>query len=172
MGSRNRIVIALTAALVAGVVFAGVAAASSDPIVGTWHQRDLGHSNIFYFVDEPVGGVYPVLFYDDATGTAVCGDNGPMLWNGFLHETDANTYEGSFGKVWCPDNGDGVSENDNFNPSFTINYDPNTDTISGGIGGCVGERQQKLDNPNEAAEEIAEGNYPPPVPLPVPGCDE
>jgi hypothetical protein len=158
----------LTVGFLVTALLGGVAAADSDPLTGTWHQRDNGTSNIFYFIDEPVGGVYPVLFYDDFTGDAVCGDNGPMMWSGFVTETDPNVFSGSFGNYWCPDNGDGVAEHpfgEIPSPfSVELEYDPETDTISGGIGTCVGERQEGLDNPNEAAEEIAEGEYPPPDP--------
>ena len=83
---------------------------ASDTLVGTWHQRDAGTSNIFYFVDAAVGGVYPIVLYDDFTSSGICGDNGPMLWAGFVEETASNSFEGSFGTYWCPDNGDGVRE--------------------------------------------------------------
>jgi hypothetical protein len=165
---HTRIWTMLTVGFLVTALLGGVAAADSDPLTGTWHQRDNGTSNIFYFIDEPVGGVYPVLFYDDFTGDAVCGDNGPMMWSGFVTETDPNVFSGSFGNYWCPDNGDGVAEHpfgEIPSPfSVELEYDPETDTISGGIGTCVGERQEGLDNPNEAAEEIAEGEYPPPDP--------
>ena len=107
------------------MVLGGSATASGDPLSGTWHQRDAGTSNIFYFIDAPVGGVYPVLFYDDHTGTDICGDNGPMMWTGFLTETSENTFEGSFGSIFCPDNGDGAHES-GFVTHFSvppINYD-------------------------------------------------
>ncbi len=167
---RRKFSLGLILALLATMLIGGVATASSDSLVGTWHQRDAGTSNIFYFVDEPVGGVYPILFYDDFTSTGVCGDNGPMLWSGFVTETNVvgttTTFMGTFGTYWCPDNGDGVFE-DLLNLELfgiTLDYDSDTDTISGGIGTCEGTRQLKLDNPNEAAEEILEGNYPPPDP--------
>ena len=119
-------------------------------------------------MDDPVGGVYPVLFYDDFTGPGLCGDNGPFMWAGFVHETEPDTFEGRFGTYWCPDNGDGVQEDllgiGISLSSFTIDYDSGTDTISGGVGECVGTRQLNLDSPNEAAEEISEGEYPPPDP--------
>ena len=70
----------LVLSLVATLALGGAATAKADPFVGTWHQRDVGTSNIFYFVDSPIGGVYPVLFWDDFTG--VCnqnGNHGPML---------------------------------------------------------------------------------------------
>ncbi len=121
-------------------------------------------------MDEPVGGVYPILFYDDFTSPAVCGDNGAMLWSGFVTETNVEgtttTFMGTFGTYWCPDNGDGAQE-DLLNlglVGITLEYDSATDTISGGIGFCVGIRQLNLDSPNEAAEEISEGKYPPPDP--------
>lgn len=150
----------------------GVAAANGDPLEGVWHQRDAGTSNIFYFIGEPVGGVYPVLFYDDYTGDVVCGDNGPMLWSGFLTETEPNVFEGSFGNYWCPDNGDGAVEHPfgdipspfSLEGESALVYDPVGDTISGGIGVCVGTRQVRVDNPNEAAEKIEEGKYPAPDP--------
>jgi hypothetical protein len=170
---RRKISLGLTLALLATLLIGGSATASDDGLVGTWHQRDAGTSNIFYFVDEPVGDVYPILFYDDFTSEVVCGDNGPMLWSGFVTETSVDetttTFMGTFGTYWCPDNGDGVHEN-LLNLEFfgiTLEYDSATDTISGGIGGCEGTRQPKLDSPNEAAEEISEGKYPPPGP---PGC--
>ena len=59
-----------------GVAMGGVASADGDPLVGTWHERDEGTSNIFWFIDEPVDGVFPVTYYDDWTG--VCDNNGPM----------------------------------------------------------------------------------------------
>lgn len=165
---RTRTWATLTIGLLAMVLIGGAAAADSDPLSGTWHQRDNGTSNIFYFIDEPVGGVYPVLFYDDFTGDVVCGDNGPMMWSGFVTETEANVFSGSFGNYWCPDNGDGVAEHpfDGISSPISIErvFHPGTDTISGGIGPCMGERQERLDNPNEATEEISEGEYPPPDP--------
>ena len=162
---------ALAVGLLAMVLVGGTATASSDPLTGTWHQRDFGSSNIFYFVDAPVGGVFPVVFYDDATGGAVCGDNGPMMWAGFFQKTGANTYEGSFGNVWCPDNGDGVVENPAFSPDgVVITYDPLSDTISGGIGECEGTRQPSITSVAKAIHELEKGTYPAPVPLPAPGC--
>jgi hypothetical protein len=164
---KRKLWVGLAAGLLGTVLLGGIAVADADPLTGTWHQRDSGTSNIFYFISEPVGGVYPVVYYDDYTGLGVCGDNGPMLWSGFVTETDPNVFEGSFGEYWCPDNGDGVEVDllgldiVEFEP---LVYDPATDTISGGLGGCVGERQDRVDNPNEAAEEIAEGEYPPPDP--------
>ena len=109
-----------------------------------------------------------MLYYDDYTSDAICGDNGPMMWSGFVVETDVNVSSGSFGNYWCPDNGDGVAEHP-FDPipspySFELVCDPGTDTISGGIGRCTGGRRERLDNPSEAIVEIAEGEYPPPDP--------
>lgn len=168
MKRRNAIGLALVLGLLGTLFVGGVATAGGDPLVGTWHQRDFGTSNIFYFVDEPVGGVYPILFYDDFTSPVVCGDNGPMLWAGFLTETASNTFEGSFGTYWCPDNGDGVHE-DLLGlgvVGVTIFYDPGTDTISGGVGGCVGTRQPHIQTVDKAVHEIDKGKYPPsPGPL-------
>ena len=92
---------------------------------------------------------YPVVLYDDFTGLPVCGDNGPFMWAGFFHETDPNTFEGIFGTPWCPDNGDGVQVAPGGFGSFfafTIDYDPDTDTISSVVGGCEGTRQAKYPN--------------------------
>jgi len=138
------------------------ASARGDPLVGTWHERDFGTSNIFYFVDAPVGGVYHVLYYDDHTSDAVCGDNGPMLWTGFGQKVDPNTLEGTFGNYWCPDNGDGVqTELLPLSPfSFTLAHDPDTDTITG-VGGCVGTRQPSINTLEKAIKELAKGKYPP-----------
>lgn len=167
--------------IVAGIMlFGGVALANNDPLVGTWHLRDSGTSNIFLFVSEPVGGVYPVLYWDDFTGEAACnGDYGPMLWSGFMSETGEWVFEGSYGTYWCPDNGDGVQ----VDPlglggvnHFTVYYDEVTDTITGPGGRdqdgdwCVGIKQPNLDDPNEVAEEIEEGRYPPPEPFPSSSC--
>lgn len=155
--------ILLTIGLLATVLVGGSAAAGSDPLTGTWHQRDFGTSNIFYFIDAPVGGVYPIVFYDDWTG--VCGDNGPMMWAGFVHETDPDVFEGSFGTYWCPDDGDGSMENPLALQSrweLTIEYHPLTDTITGGIGGCEGTRQASINTVAKAIHELAKGSYPPP----------
>ena len=169
---RRRFSLGLVLAILATLIIGGAATASGDRLVGTWHQRDNGHSNIFYFVDDPVGGVYPVLYYDDATGDPVCGDNGPMLWAGFVHEIDPNTFEGSFGTIWCPDNGDSVHvDPGGFGHVFsiTIDYDPDTDTISGGPGVCEGTRQPSIDTVAKAIHELEKGKYPPVV-FPAPGC--
>jgi hypothetical protein len=166
---------ALALALVATLAMGGVVTAKGDPFIGTWHQRDVGTSNIFYFVDEPVGGVFPILFYDDFTG--VCnqnGNHGPMLWSGFGQKTDATHLEGSFGTYWCPDDGFGVSENPLpllERTGWTLVYDPATDTVSGGIGGCVGTRQPAITTVAKAESEIAKGTFPPPNPGPPFVCE-
>lgn len=163
MGRKT--VVGLVLALVAALLIGGAATASSDPLVGTWHQRDAGTSNIFYFIDAPVGGVYPVLYYDDYTGPNTCGDRGPMMWAGFLTETTENRFEGSFGEVWCPDNGDGPHVGHiGVYFSVAIDYDVATDTISGNVGGgieCVGTRQPSINTVEKAIHELEKGVYPP-----------
>ena len=165
----------LVLSLVATLALGGAATAKADPFVGTWHQRDVGTSNIFYFVDSPIGGVYPVLFWDDFTG--VCnqnGNHGPMLWTGFAQKTDATHLAGSFGTYWCPDDGFGISENPLPLPERTewaLVYDPATDTVSGGIGECVGTRQPSITTVAKAELEIAKGTFPPPNPGPPFVCE-
>lgn len=166
MKSRSGIGLILAIGLLATVVVGGAVSASSDPLVGTWHERDLGTSNIFYFIDEPIGGVYHVLYYDDYTSVPVCGDGGPMLWAGFGSKTETNTLVGSFGNYWCPDNGDGVFERpwtdvDSMIP-FTLTYDPATDTITG-VGQCVGTRQP-YKTVAKAMNALAKGKFPPELP--------
>ena len=97
MKRRSRIVLTLTIGILATLFVGGAAMAGGDPLAGTWHERDLGTSNIFYFVDKPIDGVYQVLYYDDHTFPTVCGDQGPHLWTGFGEKTDPNTLEGTFG---------------------------------------------------------------------------
>ena len=164
---KRTIGLLLGISLVSMAFIGGSAVASGDPFAGTWHERDAGTSNIFYFVDEPVGGVYHVLYYDDYTGDPVCGDNGPMLWSGFAavpDPGDPNTIEGTFGNYWCPDNGDGeVLQNPFGLPSeiaFGLAYDPATDTIEG-IGGCVGTRQPHITTVDRAIQELEKGKFPP-----------
>lgn len=161
MRRRNGIGLTLVLGLLATVFIGGVATAGGDPLVGTWHERDAGTSNIFYFVDDPVGGVFHVLYYDDVTFLTVCGDNGSMLWAGFGEKTGPNTLEGTFGEYWCPDDGDGVkTELLALNPfSFTLTYDPGTDTITG-VGGCVGTRQPHIRTVAKAIAELEKGKYP------------
>jgi hypothetical protein len=131
----------------------------------------VGTSNIFYFVDAPIGGVYHVLFYDDWTG--VCDDNGPMLWAGFGVK-DGNTLEGNFGRHWCPNIDD--PQQGGIIPvpfEFSLTYDPDTDTILGGLGQlCVGTREPHVMTVEKAIHELAKGKYPP-SPLPIdPTCQE
>ena len=162
---RKRIGLIMAVGLLAATLLGGSATASGDPLTGTWHQRDFGTSNIFYFIDAPIGGVFPVLFYDDWTGEIICGDNGPMMWAGFLTETSDNVFEGSFGTIWCPDNGDGAHESAFGNHfSVTINYDVASDTISGGIGICDGTRQPSITTVAKAIHELEKGTYPTPSP--------
>ena len=49
-----------------------------------------------------------------------------------------------------------VTDNHPQPPHITAHH-PADGTISGGIGECVGSKQPNLDTPNEALEEIAEG---------------
>jgi len=161
--NQNRIIRSVVfLGMLATLAAATGVAAGGDPFVGTWHERDFGTSNIFYFVSKPIGGVYPVLYYDDLTGDPVCGDNGPMLWAGFAQKTDANVIEGTFGNYWCPDNGDGVhTELIPLAPfHFTIQYDPDTDTITG-VGQCLGTRQPGVKTVERAIQEVEKGKYPP-----------
>ena len=158
----------LVLGLLATLVLGGAVTAKGDPFLGTWHQRDGGTSNIFYFIGNPVGGVFPVLFFDDYTG--VCNDpqdHGPMLWAGFAQKTDSAHLAGSFGTYWCPDFGFPIEENPSGLPErtgWTLTYDPATDTISGGIGGCTGTRQSSITTVAKAQLEIAKGTFPPPDP--------
>jgi len=162
MKRHTRLTVPFSLAVLATLAGATAAYASPDPLVGTWHERDAGTSNIFYFVDPPIGGVYHVLYYDDFTGPAVCGDNGPMLWSGFAAKVGPSAISGTFGNYWCPDNGDGVySELIALAPfPFTLTYDLITDTISG-VGGCVGTRQPGVKTVDRAIQELAKGKYPP-----------
>jgi hypothetical protein len=165
----------MTVGLLAMALVGGSATASGDPLTGTWHQRDNETSNIFYFIDAPVGGVYPVSFYDDYTGEAVCGDNGPMMWSGFVTESDEpNVFVGSFGTYWCPDFGRGeVLEDELGIGAFDIEleYHPESDTISGGIGFCEGTKQPSIRSVEKAIHEIAKGTYPPPDPDAAGSCE-
>ena len=124
-------------------------------------------------MDEPVGDVYHVLFYDDFTGPAICDvDNGPMLWSGFATASaEANTIEGTFGRYWCP----ATSEREALeypNPfgivpdvvDFAIVYFPESDTITGsllGTGDCVGSRQPHIKSVAKAIQELDKGMFPP-----------
>lgn len=163
----------LVLGLLVTLIVGGPVTATGDPFIGTWHQRDVGTSNIFYFIDEPVGGVFPVLYFDDFTALEVCGDHGPMLWAGFGQKTDATHLEGSFGTYWCLE-GSGIAENPLPLPErngWTLTYDPDTDTISDGIGQCIGTRQQ-IEDVAEAQKEVAQGDFPPPDPGPPFVCEE
>jgi hypothetical protein len=89
-----------------------------------------------------------------------------MLWTGFFAETDENTFEGSFGALWCADDGcaPGVIDlsaplNGQYFPR-TLLYDETTDTISGGEGLFVGTRQRKVKNVESAIKQLAKGTYP------------
>jgi hypothetical protein len=151
------------------MLLTGVATAGGSSLTGTWHQRDLGTSNIFYFIDAPVDGVYPVVFYDDWTG--VCPDNGPMMWTGFgsVDPSDPDTLNGTFGEIWCTDIGDGVNQHPNqgINQTqpFELSYDPATDTIEGGVGAttgqCLGTRQPHIVTPAKAIHELGKDKFPP-----------
>jgi hypothetical protein len=156
----------LVLALLATLVVGGAAAAKKgDPFIGTWHQRDSGTSNIFYFISEPIGGVFPVLYFDDYTGV-VCPDHGPMLWTGFAQKVDSATLTGSFGTYWClQGSSGGPAENPFALPErfpWDLAYDAATDTITGGIGLCIGTRQPLIKTVAKAQMEIAKGKYPPP----------
>ena len=161
-GQTKWLLLVITAVALSLVAATPTTLAARDPLVGTWHERDGGRSNIFYFVDAPIGGVYHVLYYDDQTGETVCGDNGPMLWTGFGEMIAPNTLEGNFGNYWCPDNGDGVkTELLPLAPvPFTLAYRPDTDTITG-LGECVGTRQPNIKTVERAIQELAKGKYPP-----------
>ena len=169
MNKRARTALALASALLATLLAVTAAAARGDPLVGTWHERDGGFSNMFYFVDDPVGGVYPILLYDDQTGEFPCGDNGPMMWTGFAKKISPNMLQGTFGNNWCPDNGDGPQEGFIGPVSFTLSYDADTDTISG-LGECVGTRQPQINTVDRAIQELAKGKYPPAGVGPI-GCE-
>ena len=158
----------LAAGLMTILFVSGAATAGGDTLAGTWHERDGGRSNLFWFVDEPVGGVYPVLYYDDETNGPVCGDGGPMLWSGFATATEPNTIEGTFGHYWCPDTGDGEIAEQFWdvipeNVGFFITHFPETDTITS-IGGCVGTRQPHIKNVAKAIHELDKGMFPEPGP--------
>lgn len=159
----RRTVALLAVLTVFGVAIAGVASADGDPLASTWHERDDGTSNIFWFIDEAVDGVFQVTYYDDWTGPAVCGDNGPMLWTGFATKTSDTTLEGSFGSVWCADQRL-ESTGDIGDPPypFTIEYDPETDTISRTDDLCVdiGTRQPEVNTIAKAIQELEKGKYP------------
>jgi hypothetical protein len=152
--------LAISLGLLAILFVGGAALAGGDPLVGTWHERDFGTSNIFWFVDDPVGGVYHVLYYDDLTSPTVCGDSGPMLWAGF-GEKIGDTLAGTFAPYWCPDNGDGVKTDllGLGSLPFNLTYDPDTDTVSG--ANCVGTRQPEINTVEKAIHELAKGKYPP-----------
>lgn len=171
MKRRSGIGLTLTLGLLATLFVGGAAMAGGDPLVGTWHERDVGASNMFFFVDDPIGGVYHVLFYDDHTGPGICGDpdEGPMLWSGFGEKTDASTLEGTFGNTWCPDNADGDKERPNVDAPFTLIHNPDTDTIT--AGGCVGTRQPHIKTVEKAIDELAKGKYPPSGIGVYEGCD-
>lgn len=141
-----------------GVAMGGVASADGDPLVGTWHERDEGTSNIFWFIDEPVDGVFPVTYYDDWTG--VCDNNGPMLWAGFATK-DGDTLIGSFGSIWCPENGAEASAFGN-HFEFEIVYDAEADTISRTDDECldIGTRQPEVKTIAKAIHELEKGKYP------------
>ncbi len=165
--TRRGMGLILALGLMATVVAGGSVSAKSDPLVGTWHERDHGTSNIFYFIGEPVGGVYHVLYFDDFTSGPVCGDGGPMLWVGFGYKTGTHTLEGSFGDYWCPDNGDGDILQRPWDvvgspAPFTITYYPATDTITGS-GECVGTRQP-YKTVAKAMDALAKGKFPPQLP--------
>ena len=171
MKRTTKVSLVIALGLFAALLVGGAAMAGSEPLVGTWHSRDGGSSNLFWFVDDPIGGVYHVLYYDDHTFPTVCLDEGPMLWAGFGQKT-GNTLEGTFGEYWCPDNSNGVeTELLALNPGeFRLIYDPDTDTISAhlfatalGSGGfpCVGTRQSDIETVEDAIEELDEGKYPP-----------
>ena len=163
-----------------GLAIGGVASAGGDPLVGTWHERDEGTSNIFWFIEEAVDGVLQVTYYDDHTGNIVCPDNGPMLWAGFAVKTNETTLEGSFGSVRCQ-NGDELTELvpegggdpiDVRRTPFTIEYDPETDTISRTDDRCpdTGTRQPEVNTITKAIQELEKGKYPEsPGPL---SCDQ
>src|SRR3990172_4273157 len=159
MNKKAQIAYAAATAAVAALLAVASAAAGGDPLVGTWHERDGGTSNMFYFVSEPVGGVYPILLYDDHS-FLVCPDNGPYMWAGFAVKTATNAFQVNFGKAWCPDVGDGPHEGDAGPVSFPLLYDPQTDTITG-AGGCIGTRQPSINTMEKAIQELAKGKYPP-----------
>lgn len=179
MRRTTKVSVVITLGLLAVLLVGGVAMAGGDSLVDTWHSRDSGFSNIFWFVDNPISGVYPVLYYDDATGTIVCGDNGPMLWVGFGQITDPNTLEGTFGDYWCPNNGVGMKKgllDFSAIDFFTLIYDPDTDTISARLAeftACLGTRQPHINTVKKAKEELQKGRYPPVVfpPEQPLGCD-
>lgn len=175
MRRRNGIGLILVLGLLVTVLIGGAATAGGDPLVGTWHERDGGKSNSFYFVDDPVGEVFHVLYYDDATFITVCDDSGPILWAGFGKKIGPNTLEGTFGEYWCPNNGDGVkTELLALNPfGFTLVYDPDTDTITG-VGTCGGTRQPRITSVAKAIQELEKGKYPSNQVPALPGvdCDE
>lgn len=158
----RRVAAVLAVLVVVGAAMGGVASAGGDPLVGTWHERDEGTSNIFWFIDEAVDGVFQVTYYDDWTG--VCQDNGPMLWAGFATKTDDTTLEGSFGSIRCQNGVDERSFGDHFD--FTIEYDPETDTISRIDDLCrdIGTRQPEVNTIAKAIHELEKGKYPAPDP--------
>jgi hypothetical protein len=85
------------------ILVAGIATAGGSPFEGSWHQHDAGSNSIFYFVDQPLAGVYPIVFYDDFTGLGICGDSREMMWARFgtTDPSDPNTLSGGFGERWC-----------------------------------------------------------------------
>ena len=127
------------------------------------------------FIDRPIGGVYPVLWYDDHTGTNTCGDNEAMFWAG-LATRDGNELSGAFGKNFCVDTGDGDGAHegnlgDRFN--FSLTYDPDTDTVVAGAfaGGCVGTAQPRIRTVRRAVRALERGNYSPSGPEHNVGCE-
>jgi hypothetical protein len=152
------------------VFIGGAVTAGGDPLAGTWHERDGGTSNIFWFIGEPVEGVYPVLFYDDFTSPVVCGDNGAMMWAGFAQETEPNTIQGTMGEYWCPGT-DLRGPLQYPNPGivddvvpFTIDYFADTNTMTSydfvGTGQCVGTPQPHIKTVAKAIQELGKGMFP------------
>lgn len=171
MKRSYKVSLALALGLLAVLFVATGALANNEPIVGTWHERDGGTSNAFWFIDEPAGGVYPVLWYDDYTGLITCGDHGPMLWAG-LATRDGNTYSGAFGHLWCTENNNEGPHEGSFGDRFDFSfiYNPNTDTLDGWTG-CVGTRQPHITTVAKAIHEVEKGRFPPSGADHNVGCD-